>query len=207
LDCETSSASIASGGRLIQAGLAVWSGDHGTTVEVFSSLVHQTEMEWSPEAAAVHNIDRSRIERAPSAVEVDAAASAWLIERGAVPGERTVVPVGLNVGSFDLPFFAQALPRTSSLLSHRVVDLNSLCFAFDGWSPAGPNAAVGFQQWKQAMKATANAALAAQGWPADDHDAGFDAAQALLGFWWLRSQFAGPATPPGDDFHGAPPTA
>jgi hypothetical protein len=189
LDCETSAVDLASGARLIQAGVAVWSAAPGGEVDIFCSLLRQDVMEWSDEAAAVHQIPREALTDAPLPSDVDSLLYDWMCRRGAVAGRQIVIPVGLNVGSFDLPFFQQALPRFSSLLSHRTVDLNSLCFTFAGWDPC-PSGVFprGFESWKSAMKDEANSHLAQSGFVVREHDAGFDAAQALLGWWWLRQQ-------------------
>ncbi len=193
LDGEMSAASLADGGRLIQAGLALRS---GSGVEVFSSLIGWADapMLWEDRAAAVHGIERRRLDDAPAPHEVDRAASAFLTER-ALAGPReegvprvTLVTVGFNVAAFDHPFFRHALPLTTSLLSRRAVDLNALCFALDGWDPdpkvASPRTWSG---WKRTSKRYANARLAAEGHAGGEHDAGWDAAQALYVLEYLRA--------------------
>jgi hypothetical protein len=189
LDGEMSSADLSSGGRLIQAGFAAWSTQPGGDIETFTSLIRQTEMDWSARAATVHNIARESVEAGPPPEEVDEAAFSWLLAHGAVEGRRLVVPIGLNVGSFDMPFFRQALPRTASLISRRSVDLNALCFTFADWDPNHrASSARNFTGWKRSMKTAVNAELARRGFAVAEHDAGYDAAQALLGWWWLRRQ-------------------
>lgn len=59
----------------------------------------------------------------------------WLLTRGANSDKRTLIPVSYNVGAFDLPFVSTYLPRTSRLLSRRVVNLNSFCLAYEGRVP------------------------------------------------------------------------
>lgn len=190
LDGEMSSADIETGGRLIQAGAAMWAGEPGGPIETFTTLIRHDEMEWSERAAQVHGITRDELALAPTAAEADAAMSAWLLDHGATAGRRLLVPIGLNVAAFDMPFFRQALPTTASLFARRAVDLNALCFSYAGWDP-NPRAqeARDFAGWKRSMKTAANTALAAAGMPVREHDAGYDAAQALIGWWWLREQF------------------
>jgi len=189
LDGEMSSADIVTGGKLIQAGAAAWSGPRGSLVETFTSLIRQVDMEWSDRAAQVHGLSREQVDEAPEASEVDDAFHAWLIAHGGVEGRRILVPVGLNVASFDMPFFREALPRSAALFARRAVDINALCFTYEGWDP-NPRCTTprDFAGWKRSFKSEANARLAAAGVPVREHDAGFDAAQALVGWWWLRSQ-------------------
>lgn len=192
LDGEMSSVDLAAGGRLIQVGAAAWRHEPGGPLDVFCSLLLPDgfdEAQWSDEAFAVHRISRSRVAAAATASEVDARLTDWLLAHGAIQDRKVVVPVGFNVGSFDMPFLNRDLPVSAGLCSRRALDVNALCFAFAGWNPAGP--ARDFAGWKTAMKAAANGFLDDQGMATTEHDAGFDAAQALVGLWWLRSQFTG----------------
>jgi hypothetical protein len=186
LDCETSGSNLAAGSRLIQAGLAV---QHNGQVEIFSSLVGWTldswdNTTWSPQAEEVHGITRDQLADAPDAAVVDRLAEAWLLARGVRPGHRNVLSVGFNVGSFDHPFFARYLPRTYALVTHRHIDLNSVCFTLDGLSHAGVPRS--WQEWKDLAKRRAEEQLTHLTTSA--HDAGYDAAEALLGWLWLREQ-------------------
>jgi DNA polymerase III epsilon subunit-like protein len=182
LDCETSGSDLAAGHRLIQVGLAVLADGEP---RIFTSLVgwpenSWDEQSWSPQAQAVHNISREQLADALPADEVDFLAESWLLGHGALLGRRLVLSVGFNVGSFDHPFFARYLPRTRALITHRHVDLNSICFTMDGWS--GRN----WQQWKDAAKTAAAAQLRHLG--SASHDAGYDAAEAVLAWQWIREQ-------------------
>lgn len=188
LDGEMSSAEIGTGGRLIQAGLAARRSDG--TLDVWSSLIHQPTMEWSKRAAAVHNIMRSDLCRAPSADEVDEVAYQWLLNHGATAGQRQVISVGFNVVAFDHPFFRQTLPRTMSLVSRRGLDLNAVCFTLAGWDPRPTQAARGWTGWKRSAKKAAMSRLTAAGFHGVEHDAGYDAALALEAFDWFREQLA-----------------
>jgi DNA polymerase III epsilon subunit-like protein len=192
LDGEMSSADITTGGALIQAGAA--SLDPATnTVEVFSSLIRPpSRYEWSERAAAVHGISEEQLKAAPSAEQVDEELHEWLLAHGAVAERRVVVPVGLNVASFDLPFFKTALPRATALLARRSVDLNAVLFTLEHWDPNPKSAPRDFAAWKRSMKTHANRVILERGLGAREHDAGFDAAQALIGWHWLRSQIHAP---------------
>lgn len=189
LDGEMSSADIESGGKLIQAGAAAWSGEPGGPVEVFSTLIQHDQMQWDPRAARVHGISQEDLASAPTPAQADEALREWLLTHGGVEGRRLLVPVGLNVAAFDMPFFRQALPRSSSLFARRAVDLNALCFSYASWDPNPRTSAPrDFAGWKRSMKAAANEQLDRAGVGGGEHDAGFDAAQALVGWWWLRQQ-------------------
>lgn len=189
LDGEMSAADISDGGKLIQAGFAAWTGEPGGQLDVFTSLIRHQNMHWCERAAAVHQIDPTTLDTAPDPEDADQAAYTWLLSHGAVNGHRTIIPIGLNVGTFDMPFFRQTLPLTSSLISRRAIDLNALCFTYAGWDPNPRSGSVrDFHGWKRSMKTAANTELARRGFQTSDHDAGHDAAQALLGWWWLRRQ-------------------
>jgi hypothetical protein len=200
LDGEMSSADLDQGGRLIQVGAAAWSGLPGESTETFSSLIFLDEsMPWSERAAQVHGIPRTALAVAPSPVEVDELLYTWLLEHGAQAGSRIVVPIGLNVAAFDMPFFRLTLPRSSSLIARRAVDLNAICFSYEGWDPnPRSEGARDFAGWKRSMKIAANTWLTKHGIAAREHDAGYDALQALVGWWWLREQIKIPVVKLGD---------
>ena len=186
LDGEMSSAELDQGGRLIQAGLAVRVDGR---LEVFSELIGWDELEWSEEAAAVHGIDRADIAAASRSEEVDQRVYEWLLARGGRAKRRRLVATGFNVAGFDLPFFRHALPRTMALVSRRSVDLNAVCMTLGGWAtPTGPTRT--WTGWKDGLKSAADAEIARLGISGHAHDAGYDAAQALLGWEWLRAEIA-----------------
>lgn len=90
----------------------------------FSSLVGADDFEFEQEAMDVHKITPEQIRAAPRPAQVDAAAAAWLDERGI----RRAIPVGYSVGSFDAPYIREWLPETARRLSMRAVDLNAIVF-------------------------------------------------------------------------------
>lgn len=193
LDGEMSCSEIATGGRLIQVGAAAWVDEPGGEVETFTSLIGYPADSWTPEswtdiAESVHGLTKQDIADAPPSPEVDRRFRDWLLTHGGVDGRRLLVPVGLNVMAFDMPFFRTAVPYSSALLSRRGLDVNGVLHTYAGWDPS-PNA-VGrdFYAWKRAFKTSANRELARRGMDVREHDAGYDAAQALLGWWWLRTQ-------------------
>ncbi len=146
LDGEMSSADLATGGRLIQVGFSMLINGKidSFTSNIGYPLESWDDTSWSERASVVHNIPREELadkSKSPSAEEVDEAASAWLLARGAVLGERILISIGFNVGAFDHPFFRKSLPKTMSLVSRRCIDLNAICFTLGGWDPNPANTA------------------------------------------------------------------
>jgi hypothetical protein len=134
-------------------------------------------------AMDVHGIDAAAIAIAIAAAdppgEVDAQLEQWLLARGADSDKRALIAVGYNVGAFDLPFVRAYLPRTSQLLSRRVVDLNAFCLAYEGRVPYEGSMPT-FSGWKRLAKRYSVEKLAAVGLEENWHDAGYDAASAIL---------------------------
>jgi hypothetical protein len=175
LDGEMSDSELADGAVLIQIGVAF------DATERFSALLGWPDGSYfkTDRAMAVHGIDPVAIAEADPPAEVDAQLEAWLLARGADSEKRALVPVGYNVGAFDLPFVAAYLPRTSQLLSRRVVDLNAFCLAYEGQVPYEGSLPT-FSGWKRLAKRYAAEKLAAVGLEESWHDAGYDAAAAIL---------------------------
>lgn len=164
LDGEMSSADLESGGALIMIGLSVQT-DQG--FETFESLLNPGECVWQDAAKAVNTLTPEQIAAAPSAAEVDAAAAAWLVERGGKPKRRRLVPVGYNVGAFDMPFVRKYLPATAGMFTRRALDLNALVYL------ESMRRGITFEQAKDLLNSQA---LPASGNP---HEAGYDAEQGL----------------------------
>lgn len=184
LDGEMSGTDLTAGHRLIQAGLAVRAEDG---IHLFSSLIGWSEpdLTWDSEAQAVHQIERAAVLAAPSPLEVDAAAAAFLHEATGELGGRTLISVGFNVAAFDHPFFRATLPETMRNVSRRAIELNSLCFALDGLRD-GSGRVRSWQRWKEDACAWADERLAADGAAGGPHDAGWDAGRALYVLEYLR---------------------
>lgn len=158
-------------------------------VEVFSSLSNPGPERWQPEAQAVHGISPEAIEAAPSTAEVDERAARWLRSHGGRSGTRSsVIAVGFNVGAFDFPFFRHYLPEAMSMVSRRSIDLNAICFMLAGWDPRSSDSARDWTGWRRSAKKHANKQLQNLGVPGATHDAGWDAAEALLAYSWPRDQ-------------------
>lgn len=183
LDIETTGRDRGSGAALIQVGAA----DVVDPATWFTSLVGHdlARVAVEPEAMAVHRITLAEIEAAPRAAAVDAALSGWLRSRGASE-EQPAVACGWNVGGFDLPFIAATLPHSAALVTHRVLDLNSVCFYLDGVADEPGGTPRPWTWWKAAAKRYAAERLLGAGAGERPHDAGWDAAEAVCVLEFLR---------------------
>lgn len=180
LDCETSSRSLSSGGKLIQFGISFYSSDGG--FYTFSDYVRNEEMAWDSEAELIHGISYDYLADKRSAVDVDN--DLYTIIKDIKSSNYNLVAVGYNVGSFDLPFFNEAFPLSMSLFSHRVVDLNSLCFLLDSVysDPKGLT-----HSWsKPYLKDYAHSYMLSSGVNLQAHDAGYDAAEAIISLGFIQ---------------------
>ena len=136
--------------------------------------------EWDGAAYNVHHISKADLKDDPpvSIVDGDMAYWLWNVTRGYQ--RMNVVPVGWNVGSYDMPYITKWMPLLRSLLSYRSVDLNALVFMLDGHSGKS------WKDWKRAAKQYANEFID----ETTRHDALTDAKAALFEFGFLRKQLA-----------------
>ncbi len=127
--------------QLIQIGVAT------APDEVFVSDIGYEDWNENPESMAVHGLSADRIRAAPRADAVDA-----------------------DIAAFDLPYVRSYLPRFTSHLGRRSVDLNAVCFTF------ARTAGSRWKSLKKRSKRFAEEQLDSAQW----HDAGYDAVAALL---------------------------
>lgn len=188
LDGEMSGTELGAGHKLIQVGVAVDTGCDGTPLdqpELFCSLIGwpDDELVWDERAAEVHRLPREAVLAAPPATEVDEALYAWLLNLGVDPDERRLqIPCGFSVGSFDMPFVGQALPRSWGLFSRRYADLNAVMFALGRTVSAPISGSPSPKVWKRRLKKAGLELVRAVGRTEGEHDAGTDALIAL-GAW------------------------
>jgi hypothetical protein len=191
LDGEMSSSDLDKGGRLIQIGVTAHTNLDGTVAigdEAFCALLNPGPNFWAPIAEAVHGFTEAEVAAALPASVVDDHLVEWLLAHGADLKRRgNTVPIGLNVGAFDMPHVAAALPRTSAMFARRTVDLNAILFTLDGASYDG--AKLGVDEWKTLALKFADRTIAGLrvGSEGQAHDAGYDALQALHAWRFLRS--------------------
>jgi DNA polymerase III epsilon subunit-like protein len=134
-----------------------------------------------PEAMAVNKFTAERIRAGRPIAEVDRDLKLWLLDRSF--RENEVIPVGWNVGTFDMPYVRRYLPKSARFFSYRSVDLNAVCFTL---------AEATGRDWETLKRqAKAYAAGIVAGVP---HDAGYDA-EAAMTEWHYLQQIAVRATP------------
>jgi Exonuclease len=176
IDGEMSSTDLQAGGKLIQIGLSVEGPDGIETIDYLIRPVG--EMQWSEEAAQVHKIPQEALKGALHPDEVDEILYEWLIERGANPKKRAkTIPVGFNIIGFDMPFVKATLPKTYSLFSRRMADLNGMLWLLHGKNNKS------FETWKSMALDYAKMNMTDY----KPHDAGWDSARHLVCFNYLRS--------------------
>lgn len=180
LDGEMSSAALSEGGRLIQIGLTVRLPDGA--LDTFSCLINPGEMQWSEDAAKVHNISQEDIRDFGLPSELaDQMCYDWLIGHGADPKKtRLTIPVGFNIIGFDMPYVRAQLPMTAELFSRRMADLNGMIWMLQG------KEGMGFTGWKNAGLRHAEAILTDK----REHDAGWDSQRHLLVFEYFKQLVA-----------------
>lgn len=87
----------------------------------------------TPAAMRVNRIDVTTLDATTrlSAETVDSQAAAFL--HGLRGGQERFrfIPVGKNVGSFDMPFIRRVLPKTAAMFGYQALDINSICFLED----------------------------------------------------------------------------
>jgi hypothetical protein len=187
LDGEMSDSELDKGAVLIQIGVC---DDYGNTFE--SLIGHDAGWYKTEQASAVHKIPDEDILAAERADVVDRRLYRWLEDRlteARIRGDHAVlrpfVPVGLNVGGFDMPFVRKFLPESSSLISRRSLDINALCFAFEDAQVTYHGERLTFSKWKEVAKDNAEELLGHSNW----HDALYDARAALEAYNFLTGAF------------------
>lgn len=126
LDIETST-SDASTGELLSIGVV----DFFNFENKAYYEVHHKRLTVEPEAMRVNKIDVCTLDGAnkESLYTIDNSLFVWFTEAKSRYATNHIVPVGFNVGSFDMPFVRKYLPITGGILKYRSIDLNALCFA------------------------------------------------------------------------------
>lgn len=86
----------------------------------------------TPEAMRVNGFDITTLDAVSksSLTEIDAKFLEWLKEDKFFKegGKFCLIPLGMNVGTFDMAFVRRYLPMSAKLFGYRSLDLNSLVF-------------------------------------------------------------------------------
>lgn len=180
LDCETTGSDIDTGARLFNGALALKRDGLLHMREVNLRPDHYT---WSVEAEKVHMISEDRVKSYPQALVAEKELEDFLLSILPSPS-ALLVPVGFNVGSFDLPFFRKAFPSLMQRFSHRVVDLNSLLLFL---AVAGNGGVGTFEDLKKLFKERASKVIKEINPDLQAHQAGYDSLEALLILDQIRS--------------------
>ena len=125
LDIETSTSNPQTG-CILQIGIAHFKDDKIVTKEwlVNYPTSFWDEENWSNESGLVHKISKDKLQSDGLNIkDLDQLAYTYLKN---LHLEGLFIPVGFNVGSFDLLFIKKEMPKLNSLLSHRTIELNSL---------------------------------------------------------------------------------
>lgn len=137
------------------------------------------------EAMEVNKFTPERIRAGPRPGLVDSTACAWLNKRLGLredgTAKRDLHAVGWNVGAFDMPFVREYLPTLGDRFSYRSVDLNSIVFS-------KADTVDEYHELKGKAKSGAEVLLRKMGIQPNWHDAGYDAANALMAFKLLREK-------------------
>jgi hypothetical protein len=98
----------------------------------FYAEVRHENLMVSPEAMRVNGLNITKVDRVEleTAQQVDERLYAWAKHSPLYKeGKRyNLIPVGLNVGAFDMPFVRKWLPKSAALFGRRSIDLNALIF-------------------------------------------------------------------------------
>lgn len=150
------------------------------TLKMYVSDIGYDTWNAQPQAMEVNKFTPERIRAGPMPGQVDLEANVWLnVHLG--EGKRDLHAVGWNVGSFDLMFIREYLPLLGDRFSYRSVDLNSILYSVADTEDD-------YKRLKGAAKSGAEVALRNMGVESAWHDAGYDAAAALMAFKILRER-------------------
>jgi len=173
LDCETSSDNFLSG-KPISVGLTIFK--EGILKEFSSLVAHDPSLDWSQEAENIHKIKALDLINAPLPSSVDETIFNWLNSELDFPSQNSLIAVGWNVNSFDFHFLKPQLPKSMSLFSRRVVELNSLIFLYSQTSLVNYRT---FDELKENIKVEGRETLNSYAVKGREHEAGYDAALGL----------------------------
>ena len=90
----------------------------------FSDVAPEGEVVVEPEAMQVNGLSLETVMKGPPQSKVDDLLCKFLQKISSEA--ESIIPVGWNVGSFDLGFIQNELPRSAMFFSRRVIDLTSL---------------------------------------------------------------------------------
>lgn len=169
LDIETTGSAPDS--QLIEIGVAIGA-------DVFESVVGWPldMLNITAKAMKINNIALANIETAPRAYQIDALLAQWLDAR--VTAGRLLLPVGWNVGTFDMSYVRPLFPHSMKFFhTYRSCDLNAITFMLSDARD------IAYDTLKKNAKKYAEENLPVS---AKWHRAGYDAQAALLSLRYIQ---------------------
>ena len=164
--------------RLCQIGVAL-----GTNLSFGSDIGWEVgDYTYQDQSLKVNGFTHRRITDGPPAAEVDEALYEFLTTNGIGPKEA--MPVGFAVGTFDMPFVRETLPKSADLFSWYDQDLSDICLIIDEAKKK-----VGVPRGKGAKEESKRFAEEIMGY-ANWHDAEYDAIAATLSHRYLLDTLA-----------------
>lgn len=123
VDIETTGLEWHRGHKTIQIGIYLPKTDESVA---FSMGWRRGEYSYDPKAMDIHMIPHITIQAGEAPEFTDESMTEWIRSRS--DSEERHVPVGWNVGSFDMEFLKQHAPEFASLFGYQCLDLNSVVF-------------------------------------------------------------------------------
>lgn len=124
LDIETSTNSTESGGKILSIGCYDPLGERESEEDrYFYREIRYKKLVVMPESMQVNKLDIREFgdKEKMTAKMCDIELSNWL-------DKNKYIPVGFNVGSFDMRFVREQLTRSTNKLGYRALDIHTLCF-------------------------------------------------------------------------------
>lgn len=172
LDIETTGSDSKS--EIIQIGLYT---KPYSTCRYVSDVGQRGNFYYEPKAFEVNGFTFDRIINGKPAMEVDIELEEFFLELSKICNVpvQNLIPVGFNVGSFDIGFVRRTFPKFSRLLNYRSIDLNAIL-------------AMRYKTKTEFDVAKTNAKLKCMSEITSfdgEHDALYDAELAYRVFWYL----------------------
>jgi hypothetical protein len=178
LDIETSG-TIPGYHRTIQIGATDQDGDAWQRLVSWRHIRH-----WDKRSAKVHNIPRENVSSLlkPNNKWVEDSFCRYLTSlKPKSTAKHFIVPVGWNVGTFDMKFIFHDFPKVKDYFSYRSIDLNAIAYFLSGninFQGSQPQ----FKGLKNLSKTYASNKLSSRGIEAQWHNALYDAQASLYAY-------------------------
>lgn len=145
-------------------------------IEFYGTVTPPKDAEWVYEACMVNGYSPEHIGEYANYYWLDYYVCKWLKEAALITPQRRLLPVGWNVGSFDMQYIRRYLPNLHKRCNYNVIDLNTIVsyLVLCGWDP----------DVKRLVKEEADSLLG----NADRHNALYDAKVALMELELLKQR-------------------